>query len=250
MIRITTLSLLFILLQSAIIIRHDIPDERYVEFAESLPVTAAVLKYSQTDLAGTLIAPDWVLSAAHVAEHFSPGDQLVTMDGDSVAIASIVIHQDWYQNGWPEDIALIQLREPLSHLPTVDFYKGDQEKGQIVILIGNGDFGTGLTGPESNDGKIRAATNRVDNATAKYLTWVFDNPESNPEKATELEGISGPGDSSGPALIQVGDTYQIVGVSSGQNTSATGGLEGRYGVTEYYTRVSAYSDWIEKTISN
>ena len=40
----------------------------------------------------------------------------------------------------------------------------------------------------------------------------------------------------------------LVGVSSGQSTRATGGREGRYGVTEYYVRVSSYLDWIEQTI--
>jgi len=37
----------------------------------------------------------------------------------------------------------------------------------------------------------------------------------------------------------------IAGISSGQSTRATDGHPGRYGVTEYYTRVSRYVAWIE-----
>lgn len=64
-----------------------------------------------------------------------------------------------------------------------------------------------------------------------------------------LELGCGPGDSSGPAFIRKGNDYFIAGISSGQSTSATGGREGVYGVTEYYTRVSTYIGWIEETIS-
>jgi secreted trypsin-like serine protease len=87
-------------------------------------------------------------------------------------------------------------------------------------------------------------------ATTDYLVWGFENPGSEPDAVTRLEGISGPGDSGGPALINVAGEYLIVGISSGQSTGATNGLEGRYGVTEYYTRVSTYADWIADTISN
>ena len=36
-------------------------------------------------------------------------------------------------------------------------------------------------------------------------------------------------------------------MSSGQDTRATEGREGLYGVTEFYTRVSSYLDWIDDT---
>lgn len=58
-----------------------------------------------------------------------------------------------------------------------------------------------------------------------------------------------PGDSGGPALVQHDGDVFVVGVSSTQSTRATGGREGVYGVTEYYVRVSAYADWIDRTIS-
>ena len=250
MLRASFLIAFALLIQRSIVTRHDVPDQKFVEFADSLAVTAAVIKYNATDLAGTLIAPNWVLSAAHVAETLEPGDRLLTVQGDSVVVKSVAIHPGWLENGRPEDIALIELADTVSGLPVVAVYAGSDEVGRIVVIIGNGDHGTGLTGPNAHDGRMRAATNRVDSATDDYLVWGFEKPGSEPGAVTRLEGISGPGDSGGPALLYVAGEYRIVGISSGQSTSATNGLEGRYGVTEYYTRVSTYADWIAQTISD
>ncbi len=229
--------------------RDDKKDEAYIEFAEKLPATSAIVKYNSTDVAGTLIESNWILSAAHVAETIKEGQKLI-LSKDSLEIEKIVIHPGWLENGRPEDIALIKIKKTVSEVNPIALYKNRNESGQEVIVAGNGDFGTGLTGPKGNDGKFRAATNLVEEATNEYLIWDFDDPRENPDKVTRLEGISGPGDSSGPAFIKVDNAYLIAGISSGQSTDATDGKEGRYGVTEYYTRVSTYIAWIEQTISN
>ncbi len=231
-----------------IITRHDRSDEEYIEFARELPVTSAIVKFNATDLAGTLINSEWILSAAHVAEYIEAGQKLI-LGEDSLEVERVVIHPGWLENGRPEDIALIKLTKAVSGVPPVYLYRDRSEAGKEVVIVGNGDFGTGLTGPEGNDGLMRAATNRVDESTDDYLVWQFEDPRENPGEATDLEGISGPGDSSGPAFIRKGNDYFIAGISSGQSTSATGGREGLYGVTEYYTRVSTYIGWIEETVS-
>jgi secreted trypsin-like serine protease len=111
-----------------IVTRHDIPDQAYLELAEELPITSAIIRYSSTDVAGTLISDRWILSAAHVAETIRPGRKLLTLAGDSVEV-------------------------------------------------------------------------------------------------------------------------ERVGISSGQSTSETDGEEGLYGVTEYYSRVSTYREWIRATMA-
>lgn len=245
---IVLLSIASTLDEDFIITRHDKNDNEYVKFARELPVTSSIVKYNSTDVAGTLISPRWVLSAAHVAETIQKGQELI-LDKDSLAVEKVVIHPGWLENGRPEDVALIKLTKPVADVIPVELYPTRDEKGKGVIVVGNGDFGTGITGPGGNDGQFRAATNLVDEVTDDYLIWGFEDPREHPEKVTQLEGISGPGDSSGPAFIQMDDKYFIAGISSGQSTSATGGKEGLYGVTEYYTRVSTYIPWIKKTIS-
>ena len=158
-------------------------------------------------------------------------------------MAEIYIHPDWSEG--PHDIALVRLTSA-SVIPPVQVYAHTDEVGRVVTVAGSGDGGNGLTGPTGNDGLVRAATNRVDSASAYWLRWEFNAPED-PE-ATPLEGISGPGDSGGPAYLSRDDVTYVAGISSGQSTRATGGREGLYGVTEFYTRVSSYVSWIAAVI--
>jgi secreted trypsin-like serine protease len=57
----------------------------------------------------------------------------------------------------------------------------------------------------------------------------------------------GPGDSGGPAYLVRDAVLFVVGVSSAQSARPTGGLRGRYGVLEYYPRVSYFAEWIQST---
>lgn len=231
---------------SDIIIRHDVPDQKYVEFAKNLPVTSAIVKYNATDVAGTLITPSWVLSAAHVAETIPEGHQLI-VDGDSVGVEKIIIHPGWEENGRP-DLALIKLSREITGVKPIKLYRKKDEVGMEVIVAGHGNYGTGKVGVQGHPGTMRAATNKVEGSTSDshYLYWLFDSPDS--ENVTSMEGIAGPGDSAGPAFIKEDDNYYLAGVGSAQSTQATDGVEGLYGVTEYYVRVSTFKEWIEKYV--
>ncbi len=229
---------------SHIIVRHDTPEQEYIAFAKELSVTESIVLYNNTDVAGTLIGEQWVLSAAHVAETIPEGHKLI-IGTDSVGIEKIIIHPGWSENGRP-DIALIKLKRKVSHVKPVKLYTEREEVGKKVIIAGIGNFGNGVKGIEGNPGIMRAATNIVDGSTddTQYLYWLFDKPGT--KKVTPLEGISGPGDSSGPAFLKIKKHYYLIGISSAQSTRATGGVEGLYGVTEYYTRVSTFIDWINE----
>ena len=66
-----------------------------------------------------------------------------------------------------------------------------------------------------------------------------------PPAGTDLEGVGGPGDSGGPALINAGGMWRVAGVSS----ASMDGRPSKYGVTDVYTRVSSYVGSISNTIS-
>ncbi|HLA68135.1 MAG TPA: trypsin-like serine protease [Bacteroidota bacterium] len=190
---------------------------------------------------GALIAPNWVLTAAHVGTEIKKG-HTVTVGSDSAVVDSVLLHFDW-EDGGPHDLALLRLTKRIRNVPAVRLYRGSGEVDREVILVGYGDYGTGLTGPKGNDRRVRGATNRIDEATEYWLKFRFDAPDD--PRTTELEGVSGPGDSGGPAFFGEGDSARLAGVSSGQSSRATGGKPGRYGVVEYYVRVSRYINWIE-----
>ena len=63
---------------------------------------------------------------------------------------------------------------------------------------------------------------------------------------TELEGVSAPGDSGGPALIRKDDAWLVAGLSSPHQE----GSPGQYGAMNGFTRVSTFTGWIEKIIAD
>lgn len=226
----------------AIIRRHDREDARYLELAAKYPAI--------TRLGGgtaTLVEPRWLMTAGHVAANLSPFDNSVQFNGRTYAIEGVVIHPKSSMRNRIKrvDLALVKLAEPVQGVTPVQIHDKDNEKGQAVVFVGPGKYGDGQTGPLGDDGKMRAATNTVADVLDNYITFTFDAPPD----GTELEGISGPGDSGGPALIEADGMFFIIGVSSANDDAGASG-PCRYRSTEYYARVSTASEWIRTTMES
>jgi hypothetical protein len=137
------------------------------------------------------------------------------------------------------DIALVKLGEPVPAVEPLRIYRDTDEAGKTIVFVGFGGTGTGESGPQRpEDGLKRGATNLVDRADRDWLYFDFDAPAS----ATELEGISGPGDSGGPAILDAGGASYVIGVSVYGKPGGRG--RGTYGAEEGYTRVSTHAGWI------
>jgi len=143
--------------------------------------------------------------------------------------------------GLSDDIALVILAEKVNGTKPAKVFTGGNETGALIHIAGMGDMGNGKTGPQKWDKITRGATNRVDSADAKWIYFDFDEPGA--ADVTELEGISGPGDSGGPAFMIINGEKYVCGISSHQKGADRAG-RGRYGVTECYSRVSSYAEWI------
>ena len=206
---------------------------------------------TRCDGMGILFRPSWILSAAHVAVELSL-EKEIEFAGTAYALKQIVLHPEFQnysleQDMAANDIALIELSQPVKDISPLPLYSQTDELGKTVTFVGRGDFGHGLIGPDQVDGKMRTATNRIEKVDGQWLMFKFDAPP----KGTELEGISGPGDRGGPALVKTGEEWAIAGISSGQVSRLPSGKnlgEGRYGVWEYYARVSSYLPWIESVV--
>ena len=75
------------------------------------------------------------------------------------------------------------------------------------------------------------------------LVFRFDALED--EHVTPLEGVSGPGDSGGPAIIETADGLRLAGLS----VASSGKPKGTYGTWEFYARVSTEVPWIRDMIT-
>ena len=222
---------------SAIVIRHDKRDADAIRLGERFGGVCRVIP----DGGCTLIKPNWVLTAAHVARSMRVGGE-VQFGEKRYVVKRIEIHRDGIskERGRPPktDLALVELETAVEKIVPIEIYREKDELGKELFIVGYGDFGTPETGLKHMDGTRRAVTNRVDDAGPRRIFMRFDEPP----KATKFEGVGGPGDSGGPALLEKDGKLMVVGVSSG----SMNGRPWEYGVIDVYTRVSSYVDWIDK----
>ena len=224
---------------AGIVRRHDRPDAAYLELAQD-PRWQATVSVGGMAM-GTLIAPEWVLTAAHVAQFVGPFERVVIVAGREYAVRAVHVHADYNGTSVGTDIALLHLAEPVTDVKPAPLYRGADEAGRAVVFVGHGDTGVGPAGPpEGNDRRWRAAQNRITVAQGATLRFDFDAPPA----GEDLEGISGPGDSGGPAFIEADGRAYVAGISSA-NIPGTGTGICTYGTIEVYCRVSAQAAWIE-----
>lgn len=223
----------------AVVLRADRSDADALRLGKRYPAAGQVLP----DGGCVLIAPTWVLTAAHVAAGVGRGGT-VRLGDTEVAIERVVLHPDAaVRPGVPPevDLALIELASPVTAVAPLEIYLGDDELGKTLTIVGYGDHGLAAGALSRGDGRRRAVTNVVDDAGPRRLFMRFDPPPA----GTDLEGVGGAGDSGGPALLLAGGRTFVAGISS----ASMDGQPGHYGVTDVYSRVSAYRVWIMQVIA-
>jgi len=230
-------ALITVIPAQAIIVRHDVDDADFLQPEDAYSAVFDV--FEKRGGVATLIAPNWAITTGHVGQDIKPGHETM-IAGQSYSVQQVVLHPKWATEN--REMALIQLDRPVQYVEPIPLYDTSDEQGKIVTLVGRGDSGTGLTGPITADHRLRAATNRVERVEGDMLVFRFDAPDD--ENTTPLEGVSGPGDSGGPALIERSGIQTLAGLS----VASSGRPPGTYGNLEFYSRVSLDIDWIQETI--
>ncbi|UNK42543.1 trypsin-like serine protease [Luteimonas sp. S4-F44] len=251
---------------SAIVVRDDVDDGQYRVPDSELPALVDMPGEGH----GVLIAPNWVVTAAHTLPMQGRLESVV-LGGRSREVADVVVHPGYrtlpqslidqamasgeamlivvFLAG-SDDIALIRLKQPVEDIVPVGLYHGSDEAGHVVKLLGKGATGTGATGHDPrgpNRTALRRAFNRVTSAHERWLCYVFDAPPA----AIALEGALGNGDSGGPLLIETDGQWQLAGLGAWKVVAGDvrTARPGRYGQTTCNVRLSHYADWIEDVMS-
>jgi hypothetical protein len=249
---------------SAIVVRDDVADAQYRVPASGFPALADMPGEGH----GVLIAPQWVVTAAH-AITWQPEIRQITIGGVSRDVERVVIHPGYRKPpqalldhalvtwDWTlfrvllassDDIALLKVAQPVTDIPPVAINTSDDEFGQVVEIIGKGATGNGVDGYQFSDPhrtELRRAYNKVTSADGHWLCYLFDKDSD----AQPLEGGSGSGDSGGPVLIRTGKDWLLAGLTSWSDPQSTVRVPGRYGQVSCNVRLSHYRDWIEGVIS-
>ncbi|GCE21679.1 S1 family peptidase [Dictyobacter kobayashii] len=226
------------------IIRHDRLDRESLVDVGQWP---GITSFFRGHGVASLIAPRWLLTAAHVA-NIIPTDRALSVElgGKRYPLGRVIVHPDFRREWVAEtetaadavDLALVELATPVEDIEPFQLYGRTDELGQEVIMLGSGESGNGKRGALGSDRHLRRVTNQVDVVDDYWLKLGFEAPPL----GTTLEGVCGRGDSGGPAFIQRDGQLYLAGVSSWQ---FLGGRQlGTYGCIEHYSRVSLFLDWI------
>lgn len=255
---------------SAVVIRSDVDDTEYQIPASAFPALADMPGEGH----GVLIAPQWVVTAAHAAPAQGVEAE-VAIGGVARRVECVITHprytrlpdavvEEALASGnasgihaflaLSDDIALVKLASPVEGVGPMPLYRGSDEVAKVVQLVGKGATGNGTDGQVlqgSHRTILRRAFNAITGAGDRYLWYRFDPPPA----GLPLEGMLGGGDSGGPLVIKDDGTRQLAGLGSwirgapGQTLDPDHALDpGLYGQVVYNVRISRYIDWIESVM--
>lgn len=212
--------------------------------------------------AGALVAPQWILTAAHC--FYSPERQRIdeadlwaevggsrlgeVPEAGQVRIAQIVIHPDYDPVSQADDIALVRLERIAGPLiaDVADEARSRPVKGALAVtVLGFGSFYEGRLAATARLGNGAPAAQLSDRLRQAGVSLEDCAPPDGPRLcATANSSDSCVGDSGAPLMADLGGGRDwLIGI-----VSAGTGCAAERPVT-VYTRVSAYARWIAQVIA-
>lgn len=217
------------------------PDDKYLKYAQDFKYIYKICgTYNDGQLfcaSAVAIAPNWILTAAHVVEN--QRTCLVHKNDKAHIVREIFIHKDFEKTQFGfADIAIGYVSDDLGLDFYPPLYEDIDEVGKICSISGYGLTGTFDSGVIKSDQKQRAGSNFIDSIDKDLLICSIAN-----HKKTALEFLIASGDSGGGLFIG----NKLAGINScvlakDKNPNSN------YGDESGHTRISKFVPWIKEII--
>lgn len=220
-----------------------------------------------------LIAPNYILTAAHVVTGVAPSLITFNLNAGSltqqIGAAEVFIHPGFGGFNNPDlndDLAIVRLAAPVSSgVPTYSLLRDTLPAGATLTFVGYGGSGNGDTGPTigSSPTVKRTGRNNADlfvadddgSGAAEIYYFDFDGPTlasnlmGGLTLGNELETSVSGGDSGSPTFVQdSGGIWRLAGVNTFTFKSSEGQTPATFGTGGGGMLVPAYAGWIDSVV--
>lgn len=251
------------------ILRHDVPRADFFALgdrAEYRSVISIVRDDSGSAAptlvgSGVVVAPQWILTAAHV---FNIGDgkrYRIALDGDSAIIDSIVPHPQYHaaRDSVYVDLALVRITRAMPASRVAAIASQRVSLGTEVVSVGYGRLSIGNDPASAVGGRRHAFQNTIDTLVSgksphSQFGADLDHPTDTTMstlgsgRARAMEGIVNGGDSGGGLFVVDRGQTRLAGIvattSHDRKRLEAFATYGFYGSISFWTRLDNQLDWI------